>query len=195
MIYRLLIDPMLNSSHRSAASMIREGEKVLDVACGTGALAYLIAEQSGSTVTGIDTDAQKLKTAERTMRRRGFKEFDFVRMDATDLSQFPPAEFDVAVISMAIHQFTRTDGVAVLREMKRVARRIIIVDYGFPLKPGLLTWLTWSIEFIAGGDHFRNFRRYMGGGGIDPVIDEVAITLTNRKVKGSGTIMISMCDY
>jgi SAM-dependent methyltransferase len=195
MIYRLLIDPMLNSSHRSAASMIREGEKVLDVACGTGALAYMIAERTKAAVTGIDTDSQKLRTAERTMIRRGVKEFDFVRMDATDLSQFAPAEFDVAVISMAIHQFTRTDALAVLREMKRVARRIIIVDYGFPLRPGLLTWLTWIIEFIAGGDHFRNFKRYLRGGGIDPVIDEVVLTLAKRKVKGSGTIMISMCDY
>jgi demethylmenaquinone methyltransferase/2-methoxy-6-polyprenyl-1,4-benzoquinol methylase len=96
---------------------------------------------------------------------------------------------------MAIHQFTRTDALAVLREMKRVARRIIIVDYGFPLRPGLLTWLTWIIEFIAGGDHFRNFKRYLRGGGIDPVIDEVVLTLAKRKVKGSGTIMISMCDY
>lgn len=195
MIYRLLIDPMLNSSHRSAASMVREGEKVLDVACGTGALAYLIAAQTGASVTGIDMDAEKLKTAERTMKRRGVKEFNFVRMDATDLSQFAADEFDVAVISMAIHQFTRTDGLTVLREMKRVARRIIIVDYGFPLKPGLLSWLTWAIEFIAGGDHFRNFRRYMNGGGIDPVLEEVSLTLTVRMVKGRGTLMISLCDF
>jgi SAM-dependent methyltransferase len=195
MIYRLLIDPMLNSSHRTAASMVREGEKVLDVACGTGALAYLIAERTKAAVTGIDTDTEKLKTAERTMRRRGVREFNFVRMDATDLSPFATDEFDVAVISMAIHQFTRTDGLAVLREMKRVARRIIIVDYGFPLKPGLLSWLTWGIEFIAGGDHFRNFRRYMDGGGIDPVLNEVSLTLTGRKVKGRGTLMISQCDF
>jgi SAM-dependent methyltransferase len=195
MIYRLLIDPMLNSSHRSAASMVREGEKVLDVACGTGALAYLIAERTKTAVTGIDTDAEKLKTAERTMRRRGVKEFNFVRMDATDLSPFAADEFDVAVISMAIHQFTRSDGLTVLREMKRVARRIIIVDYGFPLKPGLLTWLTWVIEFIAGGDHFRNFRRYMNGGGIDTVLEEVSLTLAGRKVKGRGTLMISLCDF
>ena len=41
-IYRKLIDPMLNSSHRAAAGMINSGESVLDVACGMGTLSILV---------------------------------------------------------------------------------------------------------------------------------------------------------
>ncbi|MFN2379582.1 MAG: class I SAM-dependent methyltransferase [Bacteroidales bacterium] len=195
MIYRLLIDPMLNSSHRSAASMVREGEKVLDVACGTGALAYLIARRTGSRVTGIDLDQIKLRSAERIFSKGGIKDYRFVHMDATDLSAFAQNEFDVAVISMAIHQFSYTVALDILTEMKRVATRIIIVDYGFPLKPGFLKWLTYVIEFIAGGDHYRNFRLYMGRGGVDPILKAAQLVLRKRIVRGRGTLVISSCDF
>lgn len=193
MIYRMLIDPLLNSSHRSAASFIEAGEKVLDVACGTGALPLLITRKSGTHITGVDNDDRKLRTAERIMKRKGVKEYYFVRMDAKDMSQFNRDQFDVAVISMAIHQFSRTDGLTVLAEMKRVARRIIVVDYGYPLRSGFLTWLTWGIEFIAGGDHFRNFRSYMTGRGIDSLLDAVGLVVYQRNMKGKGTLVISSC--
>lgn len=193
MIYRMLVDPLLNSTHRSAASYIEAGEKVLDVACGTGALALLIARKSGCHITGIDMDDQKLRTAERIMRKNGLKEFCFGRMDATDMSDFSTGQFDVAVISMAIHQFSRTDGLAVLTEMKRVARRIVVVDYGYPLRPGFLTWLAWGIEFVAGGEHFKNFRSYMAGRGIDSLLDSVGLVVHQRNLKGSGTLVICSC--
>ena len=189
----MFIDPMLNSSHRGAASLIREGEKVLDVACGTGALPMLVARISGTHITGIDTDNRKLRTADRIMKRKGVKEYCFVRMDATDMSQFENNQIDVAIISMAIHQFSRTDGLTVLSEMKRVAHRIIVVDYGYPLRSGFLTWLTWTIEFIAGGDHFRNFRSYMSARGIDSLLDESGLVVEQRHLRGKGTLVISSC--
>lgn len=45
MIYRYLIDPMLNSSHACASSLVNAKEKVLDVACGNGTLALLIQKK------------------------------------------------------------------------------------------------------------------------------------------------------
>lgn len=71
MIYKLLIDPMLSSSHARAASLVKPSGKVLDVACGIGTLAMMIAKTTGANVTGIDLDEAKLKQAEKTRKKPG----------------------------------------------------------------------------------------------------------------------------
>jgi ubiquinone/menaquinone biosynthesis C-methylase UbiE len=48
MIYSTLIDPMLNSIHARAASLINEYSNALDVACGPGALSLMIAKIPGN---------------------------------------------------------------------------------------------------------------------------------------------------
>ena len=115
-------------------------------------------------------------------------------MDATNLSAFAEKEFDVAVISLAIHQFSPSDGLKVLKEISRVANRVIVVDYGWPMKTGFFWWMTRLIERIASGDHYRNFKSYMQNGGIDPLLKETGLVLKQRYLKGKGTLMVSLCE-
>jgi ubiquinone/menaquinone biosynthesis C-methylase UbiE len=194
MIYKYLIDPMLSSSHARAASLVKPDEKVLDVACGNGTLALMIAEKNGGDVTGIDLDEAMLKQAEQTRKKAGATSLRFIQADATDLSNFGNKEFDTAVISMAIHQFSPEDGLKVLKEMKRVAAKVIVVDYAFPMNAGLYGWFTRTIEWIAGGEHNRNFKQYMKNGGIDSLLSKTGLHSKKLYLHGKGTLMVSLCE-
>ena len=195
MIYSMLIDPMLNSSHSRAASFIKEHNNVLDVACGPGALSLMIAKIPGTRVTGIDLDHNMIKEAERKVKKKSISNARFLQLDATDLSQFSEKEFDVALISLALHQFSPEAGLKVLNEMKRVSKSIIIVDYAFPIKAGFYRWFTWLIEWLAGGDHYRNFKQYQKNGGMDTLLNQSGIIIKERYFQGKGTLMVSLCEF
>ncbi|MFQ5422155.1 MAG: class I SAM-dependent methyltransferase [Anaerolineae bacterium] len=49
--------------HEFFVNRIRPGERVLDIGCGIGAVAYDVAERSGATVTGIDINERSIAQA------------------------------------------------------------------------------------------------------------------------------------
>ena len=93
---------------------IRSGDRVLDVACGTGILAREIAARVGPSghVTGLDLNEGMLAVA-----RRLRPEIDWRQGDAAKLP-FEDSAFDVVVSQFALMFFP--DRVAALREMWRV---------------------------------------------------------------------------
>jgi len=170
--------------------MIIPGEAVIDVACGTGAMAMELAQHAGH-VTGIDLAEEMIITANRVARRKEIKNISFELQDATDLSCYTDNQFDVAVTSMAMHQFDPEVAVMVLSEMGRIAQRVIIADYNCPMKPGPAAALAWGIERAAKGDHYRNFRKYMAGGGVSRVAEEAGVLIEGMEVRGSGVFVIA----
>jgi ubiquinone/menaquinone biosynthesis C-methylase UbiE len=187
--YQVFIDPLLKGFRGHVSSTILPGEKVIDVACGTGALSMAIARHADH-VTGIDLSEDMIDTARRTAKKRQYTNVTFGLLDATDLSIYPDSSFDVAVSTMAMHQFDPETGLKVLREMHRLAKRIVIADYNYPMRPGLTARFSWSIERIAGGDHYRNYRKYMARGGTPTLIKEAGLTISSIEQRGKGVFMI-----
>jgi len=190
-IYRILIDPLISGLRRSITSMIIPGEKVIDIACGTGALSLTIADRAAF-VTGIDLSEDMIVTARRMAQQRLMSNVSFELLDATDLSLYPDNTFDTAVSTLAFHQFNPETGEKVLREMKRLSRRIIIADYNCPMQPGPAAWLAYLIEFYAGGDHYRNFRQYMANGGLNTLAVTAGLKIVTREEKGKGVFIITL---
>lgn len=95
-------------------AVIRPGDRVLDVACGTGVLAREAADRVGPTgsVTGLDLNEAMLAVARRL--RSGI---DWRQGDAGKLP-FEDGTFDVVVSQFALMFFP--DQAAALREMWRV---------------------------------------------------------------------------
>jgi ubiquinone/menaquinone biosynthesis C-methylase UbiE len=97
---------------------LRPGERVLDVACGTGVVARLAAPQVGSTgqVTGLDFNAGMLAVARALPPPSGviinWVEGSAVAMD------LPHASIDVILCQQGLQYFP--DKHAALREMRRV---------------------------------------------------------------------------
>jgi len=190
LIYRIFIDPLISGLRNRIASMIIPGEKVIDIACGTGALSLEMSGRAGH-VTGIDLSEDMIVTARLMAKKRRINNVIFGLIDATDLSCYTDHSFDVAVSTLAMHQFDPETGVNVLLEMKRLAKRIIIADYNCPMSPGPALWLAWSIERVAKGDHYRNFRKYMAAGGLKQLAAEAGLAITSQEKRGEGVFVIA----
>ncbi len=190
LIYRIFIDPLISGLRKRLVSMIVPGEEVIDIACGTGALSLEMSVHAGY-VTGIDLSEDMINTARLLANKRRIHNVSFGLIDATDLSCYTDRSFDVAVSTLAMHQFDPETGVKVLAEMKRVARRIIIADYNCPMSPGPAKWLAWGIERVARGDHYRNFRKYMAAGGLKKLAAEAGLVITSHEERGEGVFVIA----
>lgn len=185
---------MLKGLHQRVVSLIPSGQQVLDLACGHGTLAQMIAVQKDCSVTGIDLDASKIAEANRMVQKDDLKGLDFRLMDATDLSPFGDKVFDVALTSMAMHQFSPEVGLKVLMEMKRAASTIIVADYAWPMPGSLYGRLARAIEWIAGGEHHRNFLQYMKNGGMEPLLHKAGLNPGEPYFHSRGIMLVTICS-
>jgi len=191
--YQVFIDPMLLPLQKSVLLHIRPSLRVIDVACGSGALAIAIA-QKARLVTGIDLSDENIAAAKREARRRRIENVLFEVRDAGSLSLYTDKEFDIALTSMAVHQFNADLAVRILAEMKRIARQVIIADYNHHMPRGWGRSLARTIERMAGGEHYRNFRTYMQLGGIHYFTRQSGITLISEVVRGRGVFVVALGD-
>ena len=109
-----------------AAAGVGAGDRLLDLACGTGDLSEL-AVKRGATVIGADFAREMLRGA----RRRGIAAA-FVQGDAEALP-LPDASVDVVTCGFALRNFGSLDGA--LGEIARVLRpggRIALLDVDRP---------------------------------------------------------------
>ena len=190
--YRTFIDPLLKSGRKLITNNIKTGEIVLDVACGTGALVFDLAEKVEK-VVGIDLSESMLKAAQREQIKQEIDNIEFLTADATQLSAFRDKEFDVATLSMALHQFDPELHSPILNEMKRVASKIIIVDYAFPLPKSINGLSAKIIEFLAGKEHNGNFKKYCKLGGLSSILEKNNLTIQTTKKFGTGIFQITVC--
>ena len=102
------------------------GGSALDVACGSGKLTAELAKlaRPGGRVVGLDFSAQMLEVA-----RRHHPGVEFIEGDALTLP-FEDASFDAATIAFGLRNLA--DPVRGLREMTRVARRAVVLEFVRP---------------------------------------------------------------
>src|SRR5579863_10280804 len=98
-------------------AQIAAGQRVLDVACGTGVVA-VTAARGGAKVSGLDLTPALLERARENAAIAGVG-VDFIEGDAEALP-YPDASFDV-VLSQFGHMFAPRPAIAV-REMLRVLK-------------------------------------------------------------------------
>jgi SAM-dependent methyltransferase len=112
----LAILPVIASSAPRVADAagVRAGDRVLDVACGTGVLTREVARRTGSTgaVTGLDLSPEMLAVAARLSPALRWQQ------GSGEALSFPDQSFDAVVSQFGLMFFP--DPVAGLREMMRV---------------------------------------------------------------------------
>jgi ubiquinone/menaquinone biosynthesis C-methylase UbiE len=100
-----------------ARAALTPGERVIDLACGTGVVARLAATRvgRGGAVTGVDVNPGMLEVARVSAPVDAT--FDW-REASADALPFPDGSFDVAFCQLGLQFFA--DRVAALRELRRV---------------------------------------------------------------------------
>jgi ubiquinone/menaquinone biosynthesis C-methylase UbiE len=98
---------------------LRPGDRVLDVACGTGLVSFRAAEAVGEwgAVVGTDISGEMVEAARRNAARLEIGNATFERSDAEDLP-FADATYDAAVCGLGLMYVP--DPLRALCEMRRV---------------------------------------------------------------------------
>lgn len=98
------------------AAALAPGERVIDVACGTGIVSAAAARAVGASgrVLGIDIAEQMVEAA----RQRALPQARFMRMDGEALDGIADASFDVALCALGLMYLPAPE--RALREMARV---------------------------------------------------------------------------
>lgn len=100
---------------------IAAGSRVLDLGCGDGALLVWLMENKRCHARGVELDGNLVQQA--IARGASVYQGDM----AQSLSDYPDGAFDYVILSQTLQQVENP--VAVLREMLRVGKRMVI---GFP---------------------------------------------------------------
>ncbi|MCL2315646.1 MAG: ubiquinone/menaquinone biosynthesis methyltransferase, partial [Actinomycetia bacterium] len=126
---------------------VQPGERVLDLAAGTGTSSAPLAG-AGAHVTAVDFSPGMV-----AIGRESHPEVDFVVADAHDLP-FADASFDAATISFGLRNVQRP--VDALGEMRRVVRpggRVVICEFSTPpnlvLRQAYLLWLGRVLPLLS----------------------------------------------
>jgi demethylmenaquinone methyltransferase/2-methoxy-6-polyprenyl-1,4-benzoquinol methylase len=108
------------------ATGLEPGGSALDVACGSGRLTAELARIAGPTgrVVGLDFSPKMLEVA-----RRDHSQIEFTEGDALNLP-FDDASFEAATIGFGLRNLA--DPIRGLREMARVARRAVVLEFVRP---------------------------------------------------------------
>jgi len=117
-----LIDERERAAVRESLAPIEE-RSVLEIACGTGRFAVMLADR-GADVVGLDVSAEMLGRA-RLKATRAEADAAWIRGDAARLP-FPDDAFD-AVLAMRFFHLADTPA-SFLAEMRRVARDQVVFD-------------------------------------------------------------------
>ncbi|MCK5171075.1 MAG: class I SAM-dependent methyltransferase [Bacteroidales bacterium] len=182
-LYDFLLYPFLNKIRKKTAKIVIQlnPESVIDICCGTGnQLEYL--KNTDIKLTGIDLSPAMLKVA---------KHIDCYEQDARDI-HFPDNSFDLVMIQLALHEKSFDDQKMIIDEASRIIRNnghLLIVDYEINEKTKSYSrYVINAIEFMAGKEHFRNFKEYHKNECTNKLIDNNKFLL-ERKVLIAGKSM------
>jgi ubiquinone/menaquinone biosynthesis C-methylase UbiE len=192
-VYRYIIDPILSPFQDIGINMLPRDKTIIDIACGTGSFAFKLALKSKH-VTGIDYSESMIRVAMKRKDRTAVHNVDFIMDDAVNLNEFRHNEFDIATLSMAIHQFSQDMGFQVICESIRIAREILIIDYSYPLTPDIYRYIVHLVERIAGKEHYRNFRSYIRSGGMTSYLKDTGVKTIVKKSNRNGIFTIFKCQ-
>ncbi len=193
LFYRLFIDPRLNTLRTAIKGQIPGSSRCLDIACGTGSLVFFLATGCES-VTGVDLNEAKIVAAQKRAALKGLDHLSFELADATDLSRYPDQTFNVASMALAVHQFPSNLRESISHEAMRVSDRLILADFAVPLpKTGYGNLAKW-VEYLAGTEHYQNFRDYYRKGGMASLLDGMTISYKEISVSKAGVFKLWVID-
>ena len=139
--YDLMNDLMSGGLHRRWKDQFarrikpRRGERVLDMAGGTGDVAFRLAA-SGAEITVADISADMLEVGRKRAARRGIEGLHWIEENAEALS-FPDRIFDAYAIAFGIRNVTHVEmALAEAHRVLRIGGRFYCLEFSTATWPG-----------------------------------------------------------
>lgn len=169
---------------------IKDGESVLDLACGSGTLAIEVKkEHPKAKVSGLDGDAAILERARRKARDAGVR-VEFQRGMSNDLP-YEARSFDVVLSTLFFHHLTdeaKADTAEEVRRVLRLGGRFLVADWGRPQDP-LMRATFLGVQLLDGfGNTSANVRGKLPGVLREAGLEQVSVI--DRMRAPLGTIEI-----
>jgi ubiquinone/menaquinone biosynthesis C-methylase UbiE len=154
----------------AVAARLPDGGRVVDVGCGTGSFALLLAEgRPDASILGLDGDPDALAIA-----RRKAPGLDFRQALAADTGE-PDGSADAVTMSLVLHHLDADGKAAALAEARRVLApggMLHVADWGRPQDPAMrvaFTVLQLVDGFATTRDHAAgNLPRFIEDAGFAP---------------------------
>ena len=180
------------------------GDSALDVCCGTGDLAFALAERvrPGGTVVGTDFSEPMLEIARRKAAERGLPGIRFEWGDALDLP-YEDGSFDAVTVGFGARNLADLDdGLSELARVLRPGGRLVILEITQPRRPPLSTFYSlWFDRLVpvlgtVAGDHDaytylpESVKRFPSPAGLAERMNRVGLERIRYLVLAGGIIAI-----
>ena len=177
--YDTLIAPNQDKLFSQIKNLVGPQSTIIDVGCGTGRLEFVLAGNCKS-LLGIDLSKRNIERANLTLLKHPDKKISFQHSNIGEIINSGNKHFDFAVLTYVIHEVNEEERINLLKEIPMSAEKIIIGDYLVPKPDGFAGFLSEAIEFIAGREHYRNYKSYMANGGIYYLADKAGLKIINE---------------
>ena len=171
LLYDFFIEPFLKRTKEWIARFIIQHDlfPALDICCGTGKQCQLVAK-GRQDILGLDLDFKMIKYASSN-----YPQISFICADASHIP-FKKESFNAVIISYSLHDKPPDMRINIMKEAKSLLTpegKIVFLDFEKPWNrlSKLGSLLTWSIERMAGGEHYRNSRQFLQDGGLQTFVN------------------------
>ena len=135
----------LDTVYEWLVSHIREGDRVLDIGCGTGALTVKAAKK-GATIKGIDVNSQMLEVAQNKVDELKLTTVELVEMGVAELGTEESEYYDVVMSGLCFSELTEDEIQYTLKEVNRIVKSgglLLLADEVNPqnVLNKILTWI------------------------------------------------------
>jgi len=173
--YDNLIAPNQDRMFGEIKNLIEPNSSVIDVGCGTGRFSFSIADRTNM-VVGVDLSSKNITTANQTLQRYPNNKISFLHTNLANLIS-QNHHFDYAVMTYVIHEVNSEDRIPLMNEMAKLADKIIIGDYLVPTSKGFWNILNDIVEFLAGKEHFSNFKNFVTNKGLHGLAEKTELKI------------------
>ena len=186
--YDKVIAPNQKELFSQIIGLIVPNSKIIDVGCGTGFFSFSVADNCKS-ILGIDLSLKNIRRANLNLTRNPSEKIRF-RHTKIETLALENQHFEYAVMTYVIHEVNENERIHLLFEIAKVADKIIVGDYLIPQPKNLSGKITRIIEFIAGKEHFNNFKNYERNGGIHYLAKEAGLSIETEIKNNTNHIVI-----
>ena len=189
LFYDKIIAPNQDGTFRIMRAMMKPGSTVIDIGTGTGRFVFQAARYCKKAV-GVDLSSRNINFANEQLKRTGLTNISFLHADATELTKHFSEKFDYATISYVIHEMPYEMRLIVLKAMREISNKIIVGDYAVPAPINKRGILNRTAEFLAGYDHFTNYKNFVAHNGINGLAKTLGLEILQEKKGVHGTSII-----